>query len=119
MKTFYEAIHEWVGKTYGTQEAEDPSWDIEALAKHLSESDIKPDELNAYTKSNVYSEVEQSCIEEDVEKYARNKGIKLTYQQIGTVADKIRFSEWYCVINPEDMDYYIKRELEIAKEKGE
>lgn len=115
MKTFYEAIYEWA-KVNGV---EGVGIDWTSLANYLSKTDIKPDELNAMTKSNVYSKVEQSCVEEDVEKYARNKGIELTDQQIGAVADKIRFSEWYCVINPEDIDYYIKRELEIAKEKGE
>ena len=115
MKTFYEAIYEWVADNFGQSEADNPSWSIEALADHLNNTDIKPDELNAYTKSNVYSEVEQSCIEEDVEKYARDKGIKLTDQQIGVVAEKIRFSEWYCVINSEDMDYYINEEFK----KGE
>lgn len=115
MKTFYEAIIEWVGKNYGTQEAEDPSWDIEALADHLSKSDIKPDELNAYTKSVVYSTLDQSYVEEDVADYAERMGVKLTEQQIGNVADNIRNSEWYCSINPEDMEYYIREELK----KGE
>ena len=119
MKTFYEAIHEWVGKTYGTQEFEDPSWDIEALADHLSDTDIEPDELNAYTKSNVYSTLDQHYVEEDVANYAESMGVKLTEQQIGNVADNIRNSDWYCSIGAEDMDWYIKRELKIAKEKGE
>lgn len=119
MKTFYEAIYEWVAENYGQSEADNPSWSIEALADHLNNTDIKPDELNAYTKSNVYSKVEQSYLEEDVERYAIEQNIKLTQQQIYNVADRIRFSDWYCSINPEDMDYYIKRELEIAKEKGE
>jgi len=115
MKTFYEAIYEWA-KASGVESV---GIDWLSLADHLNNTDIKPDELNAYTKSNVYSKVEQSYLEEDVENYARDHDYKLTDQQIGAVADKIRFSEWYCSINPEDMDYYIKRELEIAKEKGE
>ena len=111
MKTFYEAIYEWVGKTYGTQEADDPSWSIKALADHLNNTDIKPDELNAYTKSNVYSTLDQHYVEENVEEYANGRGIKLTRQQVGNVAENIRNSEWYCSINAEDMDWYIKREL--------
>ena len=55
MKTFHEAIYEWVAENYGQSEADDPSWNIEALADHLSKTDIKPDELNAYTKSNCNS----------------------------------------------------------------
>ena len=119
MKTFYEAIIEWVGKNYGSQEAEDPSWDVKSLADYLKNTDIKPDELNTYTKSNVYCALDQGYVEEDVERYAKDYGYKLTERQIGNVADEIRNSDWYCSINGEDMEWYIKRELEIAKEKGE
>lgn len=119
MKTFYEAIYEWVADNFGQSEADDPSWSIEALADHLSKSDIKPDELNANTKSVVYSTLDQHYVEEDVADYAENMGVELTEQQIGNVADNIRNSDWYCSINAEDMDWYIKRELETAKEKGE
>ena len=111
MKTFYEAIHEWVADNFGTGEAEDPSWNIEALADHLSKTDIKPEELSAYTKSNVYSTLDQSYVEEDVERYANDHDYKLTEQQIGCVADRIRNSDWYCSINTEDMEWYIKQEL--------
>lgn len=115
MKTFYEAIYEWVAENFGQSEADDPSWSIEALADHLSKTDIKPDELNAYTKSNVYSTLDQHYVEEDVERYANDHGYKLTEQQIGYVADNIRNSDWYCSISAEDMEWYINRELE----KGE
>ena len=112
MKTFYEAIYEWVAENFGQSEADDPSWCIEALANHLSKTDIKPDELNAYTKSNVYRTLEQHYIEEDVETYATDHDYKLTDQQIRNVADRIRNSDWYCSISAEDMEWYIKRELE-------
>lgn len=115
MKTFYEAIYEWVADNFGQSEADDPSWDIKALADHLNNTDIKPDELNAYTQSNVYSTLDQSYVEADVEKYAQDKGIELTDQQIGNVADSIRNADWYCSIGAEDMDWYIKDELK----KGE
>lgn len=119
MKTFYEAIYEWVKDNFGQSEADDPSWSIETLADHLNNTDIKPDELNAYTKSVVYSTLDQSYVEEDVADYAERMGYKLTEQQVGYVADRIRNSDWYCSINAEDMEWYIKRELETAKEKGE
>lgn len=119
MKTFYETIYEWVADNFGQSEADNPSWSIEALADHLSKSDINPDELNAYTKSVVYSTLDQSYVEEDVTSYADSMGYKLTEQQIGYVADRIRNSDWHCSISAEDMDWYIKRELETAKEKGE
>ena len=115
MKTFETIIKEWVADNFGQSEADDPSWSIEALADHLRHSDIAPDELNAYTKSNVYANLDQHYIEEDVETYASDRGINLTEQQIRNVADKIRNSEWYCSINPEDIEYYVKEELK----KGE
>lgn len=111
MKTFYEAIYEWVAENFGESEADDPSWNIEALADHLSKTDIKPEELNAYTKINVYGTLDQSYVEEDVERYASDHGYKLTEQQIGYVADRIRNSDWYCSINSEDMEWYINQEL--------
>lgn len=111
MKTFYEAIYEWVADNYGQSEAQDPSWDIKALADHLNNTDIKPDELNAYTKSNVYSTLDQSYVEEDVERYANDHGYKLTDKQIGAAASEIRDSDWYCSINSEDMEWYINQEL--------
>lgn len=115
MKTFYEAIHEWVAENFGQSEADDPSWNIEALADHLSKTDIKPEELNAYTKSSVYSTLDQSYVEQDVADYAERMGYKLTEQQVGYVADRIRNSDWYCSISAEDMEWYIKQELK----KGE
>lgn len=109
--TFYDIIHKWVADNFGTQEADDPSWNIEALAKHLSESDIDPDELSAMTKSRVYDTLEQHYVEEDVERYANDYGYKLTEQQVSYVADRIRNSDWYCSISAEDLDWYIDQEL--------
>lgn len=119
MATFENTIKKWVADNFGQSEADDPSWDIKALADHLRHSDIDPDELNAYTQCNVYGTLDQRYVEEDVEYYARHHDYKLTDKQIGTVASEIRDSDWYCSVGPEEMEWYIKRELEIAKEKGE
>lgn len=109
-------IHNWVGKNFGTQEAEDPSWDIEALAEELGRH-----------FHELYWEQELQYLKEDVENYINgldpygkrllfgSKAIhkwELTEQQITNVADKIRNSEWYCSINPEDIRYYVREELE-------
>lgn len=109
--TFYDIIHKWVADNFGQSEADDPSWNIEALADHLSDSDIDPDELSAMTKSRVYNALEQHYVEEDVEYFAEQRDIKLTEQQIHDVAEKIRNSDWYCSISAEDMEWYIKQEL--------
>ena len=110
--TFYDIIYEWVRDNFGDSEADDPSWNIEELASYISEQNIDPNELNAYTKSNVYSTLDQHYVEEDVETYASDRDIELTPQQVRNVADRIRNSDWYCSINAEDMEWYIKRELE-------
>lgn len=85
MKTFYEAIYEWVKDNFGQSEADDPSWSIEALADHLSKTDIKPDELNAYTKSNVYDELREHFLEEDIEGVAKQRGLTLSKVDIETI----------------------------------
>ena len=33
---FNKTIYHWVGKNFGLQEADDPSWNIEALSKYLA-----------------------------------------------------------------------------------
>lgn len=115
--TFYDIIYKWVADNFGQSEADDPSWSIEALADHLSDSDIDPDELNAMTKSRVYNALDQHYVEEDVERYANDHGHNtLTDQEVRNVADNIRNAEWYCTINGEDMEWYIKQELAKRKE---
>lgn len=97
-------IYNWVAKNFGESEAEDPSWSIDALAEELAKH-----------QHELYWEQELKYLKEDVDYYAKNNNLKLTDQQKYNVADKIRNSEWYCSINPEDMEYYINEELK----KGE
>lgn len=85
MKTFYEAIYEWVAENFGQNEADDPSWSIEALADHLSKTDIKPDELNASTKWLVYDKLREWNLEQDIEQVAESKGLTLTKEQVASV----------------------------------
>ena len=93
-------IYNWVAKNFGESEAEDPSWSIEALAE----------ELNKH-QHELYWAQELEYLKEDVENFIDGTEYKLSEQQKYNVADKIRNSEWYCSINPEDMEYYIKEEL--------
>ncbi len=98
-------IYEWVKQNFGESEAENPSWSIEALAEELDKH-----------FHELYWQQELEYLKEDVEYYANNStDYKLTDQQMYNVADKIRNSEWYCSINPEDMAYYINEEVK----KGE
>ncbi len=96
-------IYEWVKQNFGESEADDPSWSIEALADELAKHQYE-----------FYWQQELEYLKEDVERYAKDK-YRLTEQQMYNVADEIRNSEWYCSINPEDMEYYINEELK----KGE
>ena len=93
-------IYEWVKTNFGENEADDPSWDIEALAEELAKH-----------QHELYWQQELEYLKEDVENYAGEHDYKLTERQIYAVADKIRYSDWYCSINPEDMEYYINEEL--------
>lgn len=85
MKTFYETIYEWVSENFGQGEADDPSWDIKALADHLSKTDIKPDELNANTKWLVYDKLREWNLEQDIEQVAESRGLTLTKEQVASV----------------------------------
>lgn len=85
MKTFYDIIYKWVADNFGQSEADDPSWNIKALADHLSESDIDPDELNAYTKSNVYDKLREWNLEQDIDQVAESKGLTLEKWQVEAI----------------------------------
>lgn len=85
MKTFYEAICEWVGETYGTQVVDALNLSIKALADHLSKTDIKPDELNANTKTMVYDQMREHYLEEDIEQVAESRGLTLSKVDIETI----------------------------------
>ena len=88
MKTFYEAIYEWVKDNFGQSEADDPSWNIEALADHLSKTNIKPDELNTNTKWFVYDKLREWNLEQDINQVAESKGLTLEKWQVETIKDR-------------------------------
>ena len=99
--SFKKIIFYWVANNFGISEAENPSWNIEALAH----------ELNQHFHE-LYWQQELEYLKEDVRNFIDGLNeYELTEQQVYNVADKIRNSDWYCSINPEDMEYYIKEEL--------
>lgn len=106
MKDKYkEIIGRWVRENFGDSEADDPGWNIDALAEELDKH-----------FHEMYWEQELNYIKEDVENYAEEHGYNfLTEKQKWAIADKIRNSDWYCSIDGEDMEYYINQEL--VKEK--
>ena len=105
---FKKFLHEWVRKMYGQSEAYDPSWSIKALAHDLREEYIKIKERE-----------DLEWVKEDVEYVANDHDIKLTDKQAYAVAQEYMLSEAYCELHAEDILYFIRRELELAKEKGE
>lgn len=100
----YKIIYDWVFDNFGMEEANDPSWNIDELAREISKHSYE-----------LYSQQELEYLKEDVDNYTEDNDYKLDEKQKYAVADKIRNSEWYCSINPEDLDYYINEELK----KGE
>lgn len=95
----YKIIYNWVADNFGQSEADDPSWNIDALAGELDRH-----------FHDLWWEEEMKYLEEDVKTYAHDHDIKLTKQQIHNVAENIRLSEWYCSIDPEKIECYIKEE---------
>lgn len=100
-KQFKKIVLEWIEKNYGGHERHDPCYDIKALAKELDEH-----------FHELYWQQELEYLKEDVENYVDGLNeYELTEKQMYAVADKIRNSDWYCSIDPEDMEYYIREEL--------
>lgn len=81
----YDIIYKWVAENFGESEAENPSWNIEALADHISKSDIDPTELSANTKWRAYDELREHNLELDIKDVAESKGITLTKPEIETI----------------------------------
>lgn len=107
-KEFRKFLRKWVEKMYGQNEAYNPSWSIKALAHDLREEYIKIKERE-----------DTEWVKEDVEYVANNHDIKLTDKQAYAVAQEYMLSEAYCEMHAEDILWFIHRELELAKEKGE
>lgn len=103
-KKFNEVIYEWVKENFGESEADDPSWDIKALAKYLSEQYYK-----------IREEEEFENIKEDVKFVAEQDDIELTPKQLSAIADEYRYSESYCEADTDAIKWFIERELD----KGE
>jgi len=101
---FKKFLYEWVKKNFGESEADDPSWNIEALAHDLREEYIKIKERE-----------ELEWAKEDVEYVANNFDIELTDKQAYAVAQEYMLSEGYGELHSEDILYFIKREKEKEK----
>ena len=55
-KFIKDNIYHWVGKNFGSQEADDPSWNIEALSEYLTKKLYKEyDKLGVPKEQRIYS----------------------------------------------------------------
>lgn len=81
----YDIIYKWVADNFGESEADNPSWNIEALADHLSKSDIDPAELSANTKWRAFDELREFNLEQDIKEVAGSKGITLSKPEVETI----------------------------------
>ena len=93
-------IYNWVGKNFGTQEAEDPSWSIEELAKEI-----------AKYKYEIHSLVQEEYDLEDIDLQAERMGVKLSEDERLWVLHRYKKLE---DSNLETL-YYIIEEIEERK----
>lgn len=98
-KEFEKIIYEWVKTNYGKSEADDPSWNIKALA----------DELDKHFHE-LYGKQEREYIAEDVKYVASGLMNKeLTDRQVQAVADKYYHSEAYGACDTDAIEFFINQ----------
>ena len=93
---FTKIIYNWVKEYYGVSEADDPSWNIKALADELSKH-----------FHELYEKQEREYIAEDVEYVAGLMNRKLTKKQISAVTDKYYYSESYGACDTDAIKWFI------------
>ena len=99
-------IYKWVADNFGKSEADDPSWDIKALAEEISKH-----------KHEIYNEVEHDYLAEDCDMVASDMGVKLTDQEREAIVAEYMDSEAYVDAHVEDWQWFIKQELKHREEK--
>lgn len=80
----YKWIYDWVAENFGESEADDPSWDIHALAEELDKH-----------RFEIYCDVEHEKLEEDCEAVAEEMGVELTDKQKSAIIDAFECGEQY------------------------
>ena len=99
-KQYYHQIYEWVADNYGENEAEDPSWNIEALANHLTN--------RAYS---VYDIIELASVREDMEYVCEGWAKKPTEKQLDDAVALYTASDSYRSLDQDAMEWYIKKAM--------
>ena len=108
-KILEKNIYDWVAKNFGQSEADDPSWNIKAMAKDLAQGMLK---------FEVYRAVEREYLREDCKMIAEQNNIELSEYDIEWVVDEFMNCEAYVDAHTEDWLYFMHRAEEIIK-KGE
>ena len=90
----YTIIYNWVAENFGTSEAEEPSWDIHALAEEIAE--------HAW---EIHSMKQEEYDEEDIEAVAADMGVELNKDEFSLVLHRYKKLE---DANLETINYIIK-----------
>jgi len=98
-----DIITRWVGKNYGSQEADDPSWNITALAREIYN--------NRFT---IYDDIAKDYVEADAKMVAEKMGVK-DRDVIAHAIDEYMVSEAYTATDEEALRYFIQEELDRAQ----
>lgn len=109
-------IYHWVGKNFGTQEADDPSWDIGQLSKYLSR------EVAKYYNSNTNRQSEELTVlfRTDADTHAEIERVKEEVKKLDGVISYIELDgkkRLAYSINGEEYAEYIYMELEMPRDK--
>lgn len=109
-KILEKNIYKWVAENFGESEADDPSWNIKAMASDLAHGVMKYD---------IYRAVEREYLREDCKYIAEQNEIELTDDEMEWVVDEYMDSEAYVDAHTEDWLYFMHRAKTIKEEKGE
>lgn len=99
-KILEKNIYDWVAKNFGQSEADDPSWNIEAMAKDLAHGTLKYD---------IYRAVERDYLREDCKMIAEQNDIELSADEVELVVNEFMDCEAYVDAHAEDWLYWIKQ----------
>lgn len=78
-------IKEWVGRNFGSQEVEDPSWDITALARCISKELPKAQAMNPDTSGYVAYELTVLGLPEQEVAFTKQEVDKVIYDNGGVI----------------------------------
>lgn len=99
-KALQKNIYEYVKKHFGQSEADDPSWNIKAMAKYLAHGTLKYD---------IYRAVERDYLRMDCDYIAEQNDISLTEEERELAVDEFMDCEAYVDAHAEDWLYWINK----------